>query len=327
MEERAVRKALPEPPLVSVVIPTFNRPEYLRIALRSALAQTLADIEVIVQDNASPTDPIEVVTSFGDARTAYFRHQEPVSQSANVISACARARGKYVAILGDDDVWQPNFLAALVAPLERDPELVLAFCDHLMIDSQGIVHRRETQRVTRAYRRHRLAEGVHRPFDEIALVSRSICLFSAAVVRRAAIDWSSIPLDLGFGPIDYYIAYLAARTGKGCYYLRQPLASYRQHAGALSSARMQPHERMARARYAMTYWRRLLADRDLKGSSRYFEMKLGYNVIALILSLLKAGEWRRALDELRHHWAEGLLRPRIFAYHLLYAMRLHRLRA
>jgi glycosyltransferase involved in cell wall biosynthesis len=319
--------AKPKMPLVSVVIPTFNRPEYLRIALQSPISQTLGDLEIIVQDNASPVDPSGVVASFKDARIVYHRNPEHLSQTANVVSACAKARGKYLAILGDDDVWHSDFLATLVAPLERDISLTLAFCDHFMIDAAGREDRARSEKFTRKYYRHRLHEGVHRPFDEIALVYRSVCLFSAAVLRRTDIDWQSIPLELGYGPVDYYIAYLAARTAKGCYYVPQRLASYRYHAGALSSSRNRPSEKIATARYAMIYWRRLLRDSVLDHSSRYFQMKMGHNALVVVVNLMRCGDWQQGWQELRQHWAEGYISPRIFIDHVIYATRLHRLRA
>jgi len=55
-------------PTVSVLIPTYNRPVYLRAALASVLAQSFGDFEVIVQDNASEVDPGEIIAAFGDRR-------------------------------------------------------------------------------------------------------------------------------------------------------------------------------------------------------------------------------------------------------------------
>jgi glycosyltransferase involved in cell wall biosynthesis len=314
-------------PLVSVVIPTHNRPDYLRLALRSAIDQTCRDLEIIVQDNASVVDPIGVVARFGDPRIRYYRHDALVSQTANIVSACMRAHGKYLAILGDDDVWDPEFLSALIEPLERDRDLVLAFCDHEIIDAQGTKLRSMSNKVSRAFQRHALREGIYRPFDEIGLVHRSICLVSASVVRRAEIDWNSVPLAMGSGPLDHYIVYLAARTGKGCYYTPRRLAQYRYHPAALGKRPKTPLEQIDGARAAMLYWRTLLKDSGLEHSRPYFQMKLGYNALFIVVNLLRNGEWRLAAAQLRRFWQEGDIVPTIFFHHINYAMRLHRLRA
>jgi glycosyltransferase involved in cell wall biosynthesis len=311
-----------KPPLVSVLIPTFDRRDYLKATLASVLRQSLGDFEVIVSDNASPVDPADIVAGFADPRLRYRRNPRNLGVTGNVLAACSHARGKYVAILGDDDVWEPEFLATLVAPLEADASLALAFCDHAIIDPDGRPNDAESDRVTRRWRRHRLREGVYRPFDEIALVYRSICVFSASVLRRSAIDWASVPRDLDFS-VDVYLAYLAARTGSGCYYVPRRLSQYRYHAGSLASSLRRAEQRLQNARDAIVYWDRFLRD-DAIGNKRYFEMKRGFNAFVVMLALLRSGRRRQALEELWQFWGAGLLPPRILLYHLLYALRLHR---
>lgn len=313
-------------PLVSVIVPTYNRPHYLASALESALGQTLRSLEVIVQDNASDGDPRGIVLSLGDPRVRFFRNERTLSQVGNVVSACHKARGRYFAILGDDDLWEPEFLAALVAPLERDPELVVAFCDHGIIDSDGRPDRATADRVSRTFGRAGLAGGTYRSFEDIALVRRAICTFSVAVFRRAEIDFDAIPLELGFGPIDHYITYLAVRSGKGCHYVAQRLAHYRYHAEALGSSLADPARRIENARYAMLFWDRAARDDRLR-RRRYFEMKRGFNALVICVGHVRLHRARDAWGELRRALWTGLIRPRIFLDYCIYALRLRRVGA
>lgn len=313
------------PPKVSVLIPTFDRRDYLRATIASVLCQTLGDFEVIVSDNASALDPADIVAGFGDRRLRYYRNADNLGVTGNLLAAASHARGSYIAILGDDDLWHRDFLATLVAPLEADGSLTLAFCDHFIIDPEGRPDERLSEQVTRRWQRHRLREGVYRPFDEIALVYRSICVFSATVLRRSAIDWHSIPRDLDFS-VDVYLAYLAARTGLGCYYVPRRLSQYRYHSGSLANSLKRADQRLANARDAMIYWDLFLHDESL-GNKPYFEMKRGFNAFVIVLALLRSGRRRQAWDELRRSWSAGLLRPRILIYHLAYALRLHRANA
>lgn len=326
MSEPAGREAQGREPLVSVLIPTFDRPRYLRDTLASAVAQNWRNLEIVVSDNASPADPAPIVASFADARIALYRNSENLGVTRNIMAGLARCRGKYVAILGDDDLWQRDFLATLVAPLERDPSLVLAFCDHGIIDGEGRPDDPTADKVTRRFGRHRLREGVQRPFDRIALVHRAICIVSGAVLRRADFDWRDLPGDLKFGA-DFYISYLAVRTGKACYYLPQRLAFYRYHRGSLTASLAASEHKLQNAHDAMSYWSRLLHDPALTRDKRYFEMKLAFNALRAAAVLVRCGQWRRAGAQLRRSWSAGLLRPRIFAAHLIYALRLRRARA
>ena len=58
-------------PLVSIITPTYNRPEYLKVALESAVGQTYRNIEIIVSDNCSLENPQAIVESFNDARIRF----------------------------------------------------------------------------------------------------------------------------------------------------------------------------------------------------------------------------------------------------------------
>ncbi len=315
------------PPLVSVVIPTYNRPEYLRLALASAVAQTYRQLEIVVQDNGSERDPRAVVAAFADPRIAYHHLPATVSQTENLVTACARARGRYLAILGDDDLWHAEFVERLLQPLEQDTSLVLAFCDHGIIDAYGRPDPKSADKVSRRFGRHRLRPGVHRPFDELALVQGAICVYSGALLRRDAIAWKDMRRDIGFGPVDLYVAYLAARTGQGCYYLPERLMDYRYHLGSIGSSLRQADRRAANARYAMLYWEQLLSDQALRRNHRYFEMKRGLNALVAAVSLFRCRRWREAVAELARFWRRGLLPPRILFYHLIYAFRLRRVNA
>jgi GT2 family glycosyltransferase len=311
------------PPLVSVILPTFDRPDYLRLALASAVGQSYRHLEIIVQDNASPVDPRPVVESFQDPRIAYFRNDENIGITANVVTACAKAHGRYIAILGDDDLWQPDFIATLVAPLERDDSLAVAFCDHDIIGPDGAVDRIATERVSRRWGRHLLRRGPYRPFGEIAVIRRSICIFSGALLRRDDIDWSAIPLDMSYG-LDMYVVYLAARTGKGCYYVPQRLAQYRYHPGSTASGLRQAQRRIANARDSLRYWTALRQDDALRRYWRYFEMRREFNALVIVAALLCCGESGTAWRQLRRFWSEGLVRPHILLQYPVYALRLRR---
>ncbi|PMB10264.1 glycosyl transferase, partial [Fischerella thermalis CCMEE 5328] len=62
-------------PLVSIITPTYNRPDYLKQALKSAISQTYQNIEIIVSDNCSPENPQAIVESFNDPRIRFSRNE------------------------------------------------------------------------------------------------------------------------------------------------------------------------------------------------------------------------------------------------------------
>lgn len=113
--------------LVSILIPTYKRPQLLREAISSALNQTeYPNIEVIVSDNDPSLDHAmsDLILSFGDSRLSYHKNAQNLGMTGNWNKCIELANGNYITILHDDDILYPNFLTTC-APLLRDYDLVL----------------------------------------------------------------------------------------------------------------------------------------------------------------------------------------------------------
>ncbi len=119
---------------VSVMIPTHNYGRYLGEAIQSVLAQTFADIEVIVVDDGSTDNTREVVGSFKDSRVRYI-YQENRGVSAAQNTAIKAAEGEFVAGLGGDDIWLPEKLELELSMLNSHPEAALVCSDAYVFDS------------------------------------------------------------------------------------------------------------------------------------------------------------------------------------------------
>lgn len=105
-------------PLVSVVVPTYNRCEQLPRAIDSILKQTAQDLEVIVVDDGSSDDTPAVAKRFTDPRVRYLRRENGgVCAARN--TGIAAARGDWLAFLDDDDEWLPEKLSLQLAAAER----------------------------------------------------------------------------------------------------------------------------------------------------------------------------------------------------------------
>lgn len=97
----------------SVVIPTRERADTLRFALRTCLDQAFDDYEVVVSDNFSTPATKQVVDELGSPKVRYVRTAEPVAMSTNWEFGVAHAAGEYVILIGDDDGLLPHALAEL----------------------------------------------------------------------------------------------------------------------------------------------------------------------------------------------------------------------
>ncbi len=115
-------------PIVSVIVPTYNRPKMLPETIRSILNQTLQDFEIVVVNDAGG-DVASVVRSFGDKRIQYFSHLQNKGLAATRNTGIKNSKGKYLAYLDDDDVFFPNHLETLVNFLENHPKFKIAYTD------------------------------------------------------------------------------------------------------------------------------------------------------------------------------------------------------
>ena len=96
-------------PFFSVIIPTYNRRKFLKIALNSVLQQTFRNFEVIIIDDGSCDGTNELVAQFKDQRIIYlYQKNHGVAHARNC--GLERAKGRYIAYLDSDDRWVPQKL-------------------------------------------------------------------------------------------------------------------------------------------------------------------------------------------------------------------------
>jgi len=112
-------------PLLSIIIPTRERCEYLVSCVRSALACSDSEIEIVVSDNASSDDTRAVVKSFDDARLVYANPGTRVPMHDNFEFALSKSRGRHVMFIGDDDAVLPERIRRLLVLLrDKRPQIV-----------------------------------------------------------------------------------------------------------------------------------------------------------------------------------------------------------
>ncbi len=220
---------------VSILIPTYNRASYLRDAIGSALAQTCADIEVVVLDDASTDATQAVVAAFADEpRLRYVRHARNVGIADNWRAGIASCAGEFFCLLHDDDTLEPEFVSLLLPPLQADADLVLAFSDHWCMDAQARRLPESTEAARKRFGRDRLAPGQLTDFARTALVDAGIPV-GATLFRRAMVTPDMIDARAR-GSIDMWLLYGCWQTGKGAYYVPSRLMNYREHSGGMSGS-------------------------------------------------------------------------------------------
>lgn len=127
-----------ESPLVSVIIPCYNRQDYIAETIDSVLSQTWPNIELIVVDDGCTDDSRRILESYGD-KIRLMEHPGRVNkgQSAAINVGLRVAKGEYVAILDSDDLFFPEKIEKQVLYLHSREELGIVYSNGINIDAQG----------------------------------------------------------------------------------------------------------------------------------------------------------------------------------------------
>lgn len=123
-------------PTVSVVIPTYNRQDFLKKTVESILSQTFTDIEVIIVSNGFNDKNRQTIESFRDPRLFYADQENSGGPSSPRNHGIRLSRGKYIAFCDDDDLWMPDKLKKQVDALENNPEYGLSYSKMMRFDDE-----------------------------------------------------------------------------------------------------------------------------------------------------------------------------------------------
>jgi len=127
---------------VDVIIPTYNRAEFLQAAIGSVLNQSLDDLTLLVVDDASKDDTQAVVKALDDKRIKYICHTENRAEAVARNTGLSNGNAEFVAFLDDDDEWLPEKLRLTVDLLENSPSKVGGVYSGLFIIDKvtGVTH-------------------------------------------------------------------------------------------------------------------------------------------------------------------------------------------
>jgi len=173
-------------PLLTVVIPTYNRSSRLKKSLNSYLLCDRCDIEFIVIDNASPDDTHEVINEFldRDTRIRYIRNSVNIGANRSIFRAFLEAKASLIMILPDDDSYTPGFIELVVNAFSENPNVGVV---HSYLDTTLRVEMVET-----VGNSNQIFKSGYDAISKIFMLSGGI---PGLAFRKTAIDFQSWKLD------------------------------------------------------------------------------------------------------------------------------------
>ncbi|WP_233801730.1 glycosyltransferase family 2 protein [Paraburkholderia sp. HP33-1] len=220
-------------PVVSICVPTCNRPDLLVECVDSCLAQSYRHLEIVIGDDSTDTRTRELIAQRyrDEPRVRYTLHEPPLGQARNVSSLFAQARGDKILLIHDDDLLTTDAVDKLVSLWQRYPRLDAAFGAQYEADHDGVIDLDASVRLNTAFRRTKANEGLQPLAGRTGLIQmfpNNGWMADARLVKRIGYsDQHGMCCDFVFGAR----LCLAARE---VFYLHDYLSVYRKTATSIS---------------------------------------------------------------------------------------------
>ncbi|MBP9670706.1 glycosyltransferase, partial [Candidatus Woesebacteria bacterium] len=218
-------------PLVSILIPTYNRADYLGEAIDSALKQTYKNIKIIVHDDASTDSTPELLKKYSDKRLHIIRTEDNHGMLGGWNYIITKAKGEYIKFLASDDLLEPRCVEKLVKAAIKHPSASIITCQRKFIDGQGRVVKKmgfAKKDVVVDGREH--AHWILTTLRENKIGEPTAVLYPTKLVKKAG-DYDKTFSQ--FADFEYWIRLLEFGD---LVYVHKPLCSFRTHAGSNTSA-------------------------------------------------------------------------------------------
>ena len=166
-------------PVVSVIVAAYNASRTVGETIRSVLAQTRQDFEIVVIDDGSTDDTASILAHWTTDPRIRLHRQENAGPAAARNAGIALARGDYVSMLDSDDLWLPCYLERMVQALQESPESGFAYTDAWALEQAS----GRIRRATAMSRQHPPERTLPATAFLEALIQRNF-IFNAVTVRR-----------------------------------------------------------------------------------------------------------------------------------------------
>jgi GT2 family glycosyltransferase len=283
-------------PLVDIGIPLYQRADYVGTAIESVLAQGYRHWRLTVSEDGPTTDAARQVIEpyLVDERVRYVSTGRRVGLAGHKSRLATGGRGKYLALLDDDDVWLADWLARRIEFLEDNGDCVLAWGGHLDVDPAGAELARSA---------FPLAGGVHssREFLRV-MMPGNVVATPSVMVRRDAYVRAGNTFDARFIYINDYELWLRMGTLGPVGFLPVHDSAYRVHPGQMSLRRDQALDHLHLIDHLDDLLRR--ADLDLRLPPAVRRRQKADRFLSAALDAAEQGQTRIAARRIRN--AAGL---------------------
>ena len=214
--------------IVSIIFPCYNAACFIETAIRSILNQTFEDFELIIIDDASYDNTIEIIKKFNDDRIMLIQKPENTGYTNSLNYGLKISKGEYIARMDADDISLPTRLEKQVNLLKNNPEIILCGSWYQILNTKDIIKLPET----------------HEEIG-IAFLEWNPMAHSSVMFRRNVIIKNNLHYDTSMEPSEDYDLWVKLYNYGKIHNIPEVLLQYRQHGEQVSVKKNEKQKRNA----------------------------------------------------------------------------------
>ncbi len=271
-------------PLISVIIPTYQRRDKLKVTLDSVLSQTYDNYEVLIMDDGSTDGTNKMISSYNDPRIFYNWQENTGGPAKPRNNGIKISKGSWIAFLDDDDTWKKNKLDEICGQIHSNNDFI--YHDYSLILNNKYSNKKIVK-----------SSNLKSPIFNNLLINGNIIGLSTVVVRKELLlKINGFNEDVNMAPCADYNAWLRiAQLTNKFFYLPKNLSYYNVDNNNMSNQDMTISKRLAIKEFSnfLTYKQKsaLEAKLNYQSGSFNFSKKNYQNATNLFLSAFKHGDF------------------------------------
>ena len=212
---------------ISIITASYNYEKYIKSTIESVIAQTYTDWELIVIDDCSTDNSVEIIKSFDDERIKLVINETNLGLSKTLEKAVNLAQGDWIAFLESDDLWMKNHLEEKVKIIEKYPDTAIIFNDVEMFGDENTINHKKS--VFSKYFQNLPLKDLTYPrnmFKDVAIFNYCLTFSALCINKEKLLECSfNTPTDR---QIDWWLIIHLAQN-YDFYYISQKLTKWRMH--------------------------------------------------------------------------------------------------
>jgi len=246
---------------IDVVIPTYNRAEYLQFAIESVLNQSFRDFHLYILDNCSTDNTPEVVKQYDSPNFTYKRNEENLGFIGNLNKALQTGNGEFIQIFHDDDILEPNFLECVVDFLSTNEDTVFVHTGAYIINEENKIVKNQLKNYPEKFQ--------SKEFFEFWLKNGVSIICPSAVFRRNMIV-DKIEYNKNTQFTADQVFFIGCSNFGAVGFINKPIFQYREHTGSLTSKLYDLYDLRLKDRYHHTkFLESQIETRNINNSQNY----------------------------------------------------------